>query len=101
MAKCFSKKYGNKGGAFTYLQSESYVKMPVSAWCYTPTSLPPEYILVGSIAGWGGIKMASTSTPSANDPANDLISVHTVQLKPMIKAQIWRMVSSGIDSDHV
>ena len=29
MAKCFSKKYRNKGRAFNYLQSESYVKMPV------------------------------------------------------------------------
>ena len=36
MAKHFSKKYGNKG------QSESFVKMPVSAWCYIPTSLPQE-----------------------------------------------------------
>ena len=26
--------------SFNYLQS--YVKMPVSAWCYIPTSLPPE-----------------------------------------------------------
>ena len=35
--------------------------------------------------------------PSANEPAKDLILVHTVQLKPMIKAQIsGRMVSSGI-----
>ena len=41
--------------------------------------------------------MASASTPSANEPAKDLILVHTVQLKPMIKAQIsGRMVSSGI-----
>ena len=24
------------------MQSESYVKIPVSAWCYIPTSLPPE-----------------------------------------------------------
>ena len=42
MAKCFSKKYGNKGWALNYLQIESYVKMPVSAWCYIPTSLPQE-----------------------------------------------------------
>ena len=34
MAKCFSKKYGNKGWAINYVQSESYVKMPVNAWCY-------------------------------------------------------------------
>ena len=41
--------------------------------------------------------MTSASTPSANEPAKDLILVHTVQLKPMIKAQIsGRMVSSGI-----
>ena len=42
MAKCFSKKYGNKGWAINYVQSESYVKMPVNAWCYIPTSLPQE-----------------------------------------------------------
>ena len=41
--------------------------------------------------------MASASTPSTNKPAEDLILVHTVQLKPMIKAQIsGRMLSSGI-----
>ena len=41
--------------------------------------------------------MTSASTPSANKPAKDLILVHTVQLKPMIKAQIsGKMVSSGI-----
>ena len=44
----------------------------------------------------GEIKMASASTPSANEPAKDFILVHTVQVKPMIKAQIsGRMVSSG------
>ena len=41
--------------------------------------------------------MASASTPSANEPSRDLILVHTVQLKPMIKTQISRrMASSGI-----
>ena len=40
MVKRFSKNYGNKG--INYLQSESYIKMPVSAWCYIPTSLPHE-----------------------------------------------------------
>ena len=41
--------------------------------------------------------MASASTPSANEPAKGLILVHTVKLKPMIKAQIsGRMVSSSI-----
>ena len=41
--------------------------------------------------------MESASTPSANEPATDLIFVHTVQLKPMIKAHFsGRMVSSGI-----
>ena len=40
--------------------------------------------------------MASDSTPSANESAKELILVHTVQLKPMIKAQISGiMVSSG------
>ena len=49
------------------------------------------------IGGRGEIKMASASTPLANEPAKDLILVHTVQLKPMIKAQIsGRMVSSGM-----
>ena len=41
--------------------------------------------------------MASASTPLATQPAKDLILVHTVQLKPIIKAQIsGRMVSSSI-----
>ena len=52
---------------------------------------------MGSIGGLGGIKMASASTTSANESAKDLILVHTVQLKPMIKAHSsGRMVSSGI-----
>ena len=38
--------------------------------------------------------MASAGTPSANEQAKDIILVHTVQLKPMIKAQI--RISSGI-----
>ena len=41
--------------------------------------------------------MASASTTLANEPAKNLILDHTVQLKPMIKAQIsGRIVSSGI-----
>ena len=41
--------------------------------------------------------MASASTPSSNEPAKYLIYVHTVQLKPMTKAQIsGRMFSNGI-----
>ena len=41
--------------------------------------------------------MVTASTPSANEPAKGLILVHTVKLKPMIKAQIsGRMVSSSI-----
>ena len=43
-------------------------------------------ILVDGIGERGGIKMVSASTPSTNEPAKDLILVHTVQLKPMIKA---------------
>ena len=31
MVKRLSKKYGNKGRALNYQQSESYVNMPVSA----------------------------------------------------------------------
>ena len=52
-------------------------------------------MLVGGIGGQGGIKMASASTPSANDPAMDHILVHTVQLKQMIKAHFserWYLV---------
>ena len=33
-------KVRKQGMSFNYLQS--YVKMPVSAWCYIPTSLPQE-----------------------------------------------------------
>ena len=52
-------------------------------------------ILVGGIGGQETIKKASASTPSANELAKDIILVHTVHLKPMIKAQIsGRMVSS-------
>ena len=41
--------------------------------------------------------MASASISLANEPAKDLNLVHTVQLKPMIKAQISvRMISSCI-----
>ena len=41
--------------------------------------------------------MASASTPSANEPAKDLVLVHSAQIKQMIKAQIsGRVVSSGI-----
>ena len=43
--------------------------------------------------------MASASTLSANEQAKDVVLVHTVQLKPMIKAQIsGRMISSGISN---
>ena len=41
--------------------------------------------------------MVSASTPSANEQVKNVVLVHTVQLKPMIKAQIsGRMISSGI-----
>ena len=45
--------------------------------------------------------MASASTPSANEPAKDFILVHTVQLKPMIKAQISGGMVSNCISDVV
>ena len=42
--------------------------------------------------------MASASTPSANEPVKDHILAYTVQLKPLIKAQIsGRMVSITIN----
>ena len=41
--------------------------------------------------------MVSASIPSANEPAKNLILVHIVQLKPMIKAHFsGRTVSCGI-----
>ena len=41
--------------------------------------------------------MASASTPSGNEPAKDFILVHTIELRPTIKAQIsGRTASSGI-----
>ena len=43
--------------------------------------------------------MASASTPSANEPAKDLILVHRVQLKPIIKAQISGTMLSSCISD--
>ena len=52
---------------------------------------------MGGIDGRGGFKRASASTPSANEPAKDLILIRAVQLKPMIKAQIsGRILYSGI-----
>ena len=43
--------------------------------------------------------MTSACTPSLNESARAFILVHTVKLKPMIKAQIsGRMVSSGISN---
>ena len=66
----------------------------VSILFSTIHSLPS---LVGGNGGRGEIKMASASTTSANKHVKDLIFVHTVQLKPMIKAQIsGSMISSGI-----
>ena len=60
-------------------------------------STPYILILVDGIGGWGRIIMVSVSTPSANEPAKDLSLVHTVQLKPIIKAQIsGKLVYSGI-----
>ena len=52
---------------------------------------------MGGNVGRGEIKIASASTPSANEQAKDVILAHTVQLKPTIKAQIsGSMISSGI-----
>ena len=50
--------------------------------------------LVGGIGEQGGLKMASGSTTL---PAKVLILIHTVQLKPMIKAHFsGKMESSGV-----
>ena len=52
-------------------------------------------MVVGGIGVRGTIKMVTANTQSAND--KDLILVHTVQLKPTIKAQIsGRMTFIGI-----
>ena len=61
-------------------------------------SRTPYHSYIGGHYRWvGGIIIVSDSIPSSNDPAKDLILVHTVQLKPIIKEQIaGRMVSSGI-----
>ena len=41
--------------------------------------------------------MASASTPSVNEPTRDLVLVHTVKRKPIIKTQIsGKLVTSGI-----
>ena len=54
---------------------------------------------MGVNGGWGEIKKASASTPSANEQAKDAVLVHTVQLEPMIKAQIsGGMISSDIST---
>ena len=53
-------------------------------------------ILVGGNGGRGKIQMESASTPLSNEQAKDVVLVHTVQLKPMIKVQIsGSMISSG------
>ena len=55
------------------------------------------FMLVGGIGGRGRIKMVSASIPSANKLAKHHILVHTVHLKPIIKAQIsGKLVSSGV-----
>ena len=43
--------------------------------------------------------MELASKPSANEPDKDLILVHTVQLKPMPKAQISRRMVSSVLRD--
>ena len=48
------------------------------------------FIVVGRIGGWEGIKMASASTPLANEPAKDLIIVHTVTAKTNDKSTFLR-----------
>ena len=46
--------------------------------------------------------MASAITPPTNGQAKDFILVHTVQLKPMINAQIsGRMISSDMSDSSI
>ena len=45
--------------------------------------------------------MASVSTPSVNEPKKGLILVHTVKLKPIIKAKISGKLVSSCISDVV
>ena len=68
-------------------------RLLVSIYCLPSTelvqiclpSLGPYPLTTPYLPDIGRIKMASASTPSANEPAKDFILVHTVQLKPMIK----------------
>ena len=55
------------------------------------------FIVVGGIGERGDIKMASSNTQSTNEPARSLNLVHTVKLKPTIKAHIsGKMAFIGI-----
>ena len=75
----------------------SFFHLLVNVFCIT--SFRTFFAYLGGIGGLGGIKMASASTPSANEPEMDLILIHTVQLIPMIKTHFsGRMVSSGISN---
>ena len=47
------------------------------------------YKLVDGIGGQGGIKMASATTPSANEPASDLIMVPTVRVFVFTGLDYW------------
>ena len=38
----------------------------------------PSLLLVGGISGWGGIKMTSASTPSANEPGRSSFKAFSV-----------------------
>ena len=40
--------------------------------------------------------MVSSSTPSTKKPVKDIILVHTVQIKPMIKANISGIMVSSV-----
>ena len=52
---------------------------------------------MGGNGGWVGIIMASGSTPLVNEPTRASFLVHTVKLKPIIKAQIsGKLVTSSI-----
>ena len=80
---------------FPYYLEEAFHHPYISFFHLLVNGFSVTCLIGGHIGGRGGIKMASASTPSANESAKDLILVYTVKL--IIKAQIsGKMVTSGI-----
>ena len=73
----------------------SFFHILVNGFCVTSFRTVLWTTQLPYIGGQEGIKMASASTPSSNEPAKDFNLVNTVTLKPIIKAQIrGNLVSS-------